>query len=52
MPLIVNSNKLYFFQNLNALTISDVKDYEIVNEKRKVLYDKSGRFGVIKVIMN
>jgi len=52
MPLIIINNKPHFFQDLNELTLSDVKDYEIINDKRKVLYGTNGRFGVIKVNTN
>ena len=52
MPLIVINNEIHFFNDLNELMLSDVKDYEIISDKRKVLYGTNGRFGVIKVNTN
>ncbi len=49
MPLIVIDNIPRFFKDLNDLTFSDVEDYEIINDNRKVLYGTRGRFGIIKV---
>lgn len=52
MPLILINNRPHFFEDLNELTLSNVKDYEIVNDKLVVLYGTRGRFGIIKVNTN
>jgi len=49
MPLIVIDNKPHFFENLNNLTLSDVKDYEIINDNKKWIYGSRASNGVIKV---
>ncbi|MBZ9629692.1 hypothetical protein LB465_02790 [Salegentibacter sp. LM13S] len=52
MPLIVIDNIPRFFKDLNDLTLSDVKDYEIINDNRKLIYGTRGRLGIIKVNTN
>lgn len=52
MPLILINNKPHFFEDLNELTLSNVEDYEIVNDKMEVLYGTRARFGIIKVKTN
>jgi len=52
MPLIVIDNKPHFFEDLNNLTLSNVKDYEIINDKKKLIYGSRASNGVIKVTTN
>tara|TARA_R100000935_G_scaffold48814_2_gene73569 strand:- start:530 stop:1336 length:807 start_codon:yes stop_codon:yes gene_type:complete len=49
MPLIIINNEPHYFEDLNNLSLSDVKDYEIINDNRKFLYGTRGKFGIIKV---
>lgn len=52
MPLIVINNKPHFFKKLNDLELSDVENYEIINDGRKAIYGARARFGIINVITN
>ena len=52
LPLILINNKPHFFEDLNKLTLSNVEDYEIINDKMVVLYGTRARFGIIKVNTN
>ena len=53
MPLImIDDISGFYFEDLNNLKLSDVKDYEIINDKAIVLYGTRARFGVIKVNTN
>ena len=53
MPLIIIDDiPGFYFEDLNNLKLSDVKDYEIINDKAKVLYGTRARFGIIKVNTN
>jgi len=50
MPLImIDDIPGFYFKDLNNLKLSDVKDYEVIDDKRKFVYGTRGRFGIIKV---
>jgi len=49
MPLIIIDNTPSSFEDLNNLEVSEVKEYEIINDKRKSIYGARGSFGIIKI---
>lgn len=52
MPMILINNKPNYFEDLNLLTISNILNYEIINDTRKSIYGINGKFGVIIINTN